>query len=105
MSDLVRSYIRMAVPAALGVVASYLVIAVARSIGFELDGKVALGIVTALTITVLYGLGRALERSNYALLRGIGRFLLTLGPDLGQPIYVKDDPDTVRPLAKSPTWK
>lgn len=105
MSDLVRSYVRMAVPAALGIVASWLVVAIARSIGFELDGKIALGIVTAVTITVIYALGRMLERSPYALLRGIGRFLLTLGPDIGQPVYVKADPDAVRPLAKSPSWK
>lgn len=93
MSDLLRSYIRTAVPVVLGALASVLVAAALRWLGYDLDPGVALGLVTAATIVVVYGLGRALEKSQYALFRGIGRFLLTLGADIGQPVYVKPDPE------------
>lgn len=104
MNDYIRSLIRTAVPAALGIAASWLVVALVRSIGFELDGRIALGIVTAAAITLVYGLGRALERSSVPLLAWLGRLLLTLGPDIGKPAYVKDD-DITASTSKHPAWR
>lgn len=87
MSDYLKSIVRTAVPAVLGSLAVLLVAVLARWIGYDLDPSVALGLVTAATITLVFAVGRGLERSSVPLLAWIGRFLLTLGPDIGQPRY------------------
>lgn len=101
MSDYLKSIFRTAVPAGLAILASMLMTALVRWAGVEISGELALGIVSGLAITLIVAIGRALERSTSGPVAWVGRLLLSLGIDLGQPVYVKADPDAVRPLPSS----
>lgn len=94
MSDATRAFIRTIWPMILGALAAMLVTAAARWLGYDLDSGLALSLVTVAAGAVIYKLGHVLERSDVALLRGIGHFLLSLGADLGQPVYIKPDPES-----------
>lgn len=88
LSDYLKSVFRTAVPAFFG---ALLMSLMAKYLGYDLDPGIALAIGAAATIASVAAVGRALERSSIPLLAFVGRFLLTLGPDLGQPIYVKPE--------------
>lgn len=95
MSDYLKSIIRTAIPAMLGALASLLVASVLRWTGVELSSELALAIVAGLTITLTVMVGRALERSTSGPIAWLGRLLLSLGFDLGQPVYVKPAPEPI----------
>jgi hypothetical protein len=92
MSDGLKSHIRTWWPIALGFLATLLVDFIAAKFGFQIEGEIALGITTAVTTAALYSLGRWLETRRWAPARVAGRFILSLGADLGKPSY-PDKPD------------
>jgi hypothetical protein len=88
-SDSIRAYVRTLVPVAIGVAASFLVAWLAKTAGVTVDGNMATWFVTAATVALVYAAGRWLEKRHNPVLAFLGRFLLSLGADLGQPTYTE----------------
>lgn len=85
--DRVAARVRTAVPLVLGHAAAAVVAYVAGRTGVELDSVLvyeALALVLAMGV---YETGRWLEVRRSPLLRGAGRFLLSLGIHFGPPVY------------------
>lgn len=101
MSDGLKSHIRTWWPIALGFLATLLVDAVAEKFGIRIEGEIAYGITYGVTTAALYSLGRWLETRRWAPARMAGRFILSLGADLGKPSYPPPAPaGSVRPLKR-----
>lgn len=99
MHDKLRSYIRTIVPVALGHVAAVLVAWLATHAGVSVEAGLAYEVLAIACSAAVYVTGRRLETSDAAWLRGIGRFLLSLGADLGQPVYPHGDNSAPEPAA------
>lgn len=94
-SDVLRSHIRTWVPIGVGFLATILVDWVARKFGIRIEGELAYSMLYAGTTAAVYSLGRWLETRRWAPARGMGRMLLSLGLNVGQPVY--------KPTAAPPT--
>lgn len=86
MTDKAKSAIRTAWPMLLGHLAAWLV-ASAAPLGIEIDSVFAAEALGWALGTLVYLAGRFLERRDWPVNRAAGRFLLSLGFDLGQPLY------------------
>lgn len=89
MSDGLRAHIRTYVPIAIGFLATLLVRFLAEKVGVQINGELAIGLVTAAMTMLVYSAGRWLEKQPNTVLAFVGRFLLSLGADLGQPKYTE----------------
>jgi len=87
MSDGLKSHLRTYWPVLLGYVSAAVVAAGASKLGLTISGETAYLVTGAVMTAVVYSLGRWLETRDAPVLRGIGRFLLSLGLDVGQPTY------------------
>lgn len=96
MSDGLKSHIRTWWPIALGQLATLLVAFLAQRFGVEISGELAYGITAAVTTALVYSLGRWLETRPPGLLRGLGRFILSLGLVADKPVYQTPAAGTVR---------
>jgi hypothetical protein len=98
MTDKARSYVRTLWPVLLGHVAAWL----ADRLGvLGMDSATAVLLVGSVATALVYVLGRELERVKRTgrlgdVARWSGRFLLSLGLDVGQPIYASP----ARPLIR-----
>lgn len=94
MSDGLKSHIRTYWPIALGYLSTIVVVPLAAKLGLNISGEAAYALTGAVMSLVVYSLGRWLETRDAPMLRGIGRLLLSLGLNVGQPSY---EPPPVRP--------
>lgn len=101
--DQIKSYIRTMWPVVVGYLAGLLVTWVGQKLGVTVDTNVAFGIVTTILVGIVYGAGRWLETRSNAFAQGVGRWLLSLGLDLGTPTY---QPPAPEPLAgRAPRYR
>lgn len=99
--DQLKAFIRTMWPVIVGGLTGLLVTWIGDKIGIEVDSNVVMVAVTTVLVGIIYGLGRWLEKRDNAFLAGLGRWLVSLGMDLGQPTYVKADA-AAKPLAGAP---
>jgi hypothetical protein len=89
MTDKARSYVRTLWPVLIGHLAAWL----ADRLGvLGVDSTTAALLVGSIATMLVYGLGRELERVKRpdrigTFARAVGRLLLSVGVDTGQPIY------------------
>jgi hypothetical protein len=91
VTDKARSYVRTLWPVLLGHLAAWIVVKT-TPFGFHVDTAQTVTIIGFVLAALVYGLGRELERTAgsgraAAGARWVGRFLLSLGLDVGQPLY------------------
>lgn len=96
MSDGLKSHIRTWWPIALGQLATMLVTFLATKVGVEISGEVAYALVSAVVTALVYSLGRFLETRKSSFAQGVGKFILSLGLDVGQPVYEPKPPVVLR---------
>lgn len=87
MSDQLKSYVRTYWPLIVGTVAGLIAAALAKYVGIEIDSNLAFGVTSVVMVGVVYAGGRWLETRKSSFARAVGRFLLSLGLDTGQPTY------------------
>lgn len=99
--DQLKAFVRTVWPGIVAQVAALIVTYLSDKVGIEVDSKLVFAVVAVLLLAAVYGLGRWLEQQPNAYAAGVGRWLVSLGMDLGQPTYVKPD-TTVRLHAGAP---
>lgn len=98
--DSLKAMIRTVWPAVVAWIAAQIVTVLADKAGVSVDGTAVAAVVFAALLAAIYGAGRALEKSSVPAVAWLGRLLVSLGMDLGQPTYVK--PDEARPMSGTP---
>lgn len=87
--DSLKAMIRTVWPGIVAWIAAQIVTALSARAGVDVDGTAVGAVVFAVLLAVIYGAGRWLEARDNAIAAGLGRWLVSLGMDLGQPTYVK----------------
>lgn len=98
--DQLKAFVRTIWPAIVAQIAALIVTYLGDKMGIEVNSNAVFGVVTVVLLAAIYGAGRWLEKRDNAYAAGLGRWLVSLGMDLGQPTYVKQ-PDG-RPLSGTP---
>lgn len=98
--DSVRALIRTVWPGFVAYLAAQIVAVLGNKIGIDIDRGAVGVVVFAVLLAAIYGAGRWLEQRDNAVAAALGRWLVSVGMDLGQPVYVK--PSAGRPLSGTP---
>ena len=94
MPDQVTSWIRTVWPGVVAYVTALLVTWIGQHVGITVNTNVVFGLVSLALLGIVYGFGRWLEGRSSPAAQRLGRGLLSLGLDLGQPTYKPPTPDS-----------
>lgn len=98
--DFFTAWLRTVWPGFVATVAALVVTFLADRVGVTIDSQVVFGAVAVILLAVIYAAGRWLEGRSDPMLQAAGRWLVSMGRDLGQPTYAK--PDGGQPRAGAP---
>ena len=100
-TDQIAGRIRTWWPIFLGHIAAVLVSYVLTKTGIHVDSAVAFEVLGFLLGGAVYELGRWLEKQPSPAFQRVGRFVLSLGLDVGAPTYYGRD---VKPIPPTNDW-
>lgn len=89
IGDRLKAMIRTVWPAVVATLAALVATQLGEHLGIKVDSVQVFGLVSLVLLAVIYGLGGWLERQTSPPLRTVGRWLISVGMDLGTPAYAK----------------